>query len=365
MYAIQEFNASESIAGLTSSIYVIGAMITRLLSGKYIERIGRKKTLLAGSLIFLLATLLYFSVENLILLMGVRFIHGAAFGVAATAMVTAAMDIIPNERRGEGTNYYTMSPTLAVAIGPFLGVFISQHASIKMVFLVSTVLAVINIIISLFAHLPVATVTKEQLDAMKGFKWKDFFEVNALPIAFFAAIATLGYSGIIAFINPYAQEINLIDEASYFFIIYAVVLLISRPYTGRLFDRKGENIVLYPSMVLLLLGLLLLSQAHQGLSLLVAGALCGLGYGNIYSSAQAIAIKESPKHRVALATSTYYVMTDLGLGIGPFILGTIVPLAGFRSLYVTEAAIIFACLFLYYIIHGKKTLYSKERSCAG
>lgn len=364
VYAIEEFNASQSKAGLASSIFIIGALVFRLFTGKYLERVGRKKMLFGGLFLFLLATLLYFVVENLNLLLLVRFIHGAAFGVTATTMATAAMDIIPRERLGEGTSYFSMSATLAMAIGPFLGVFISQHAGFSMVFTVCTLFSVINIIISLFAHIPEARINKEQLEAMQGFKWKNFFEVKAVPISIIIAIMGFSYSGILTFLTSYTKEINLINAASFFFIVYAVFILISRPFTGRLLDAKGANLVIYPSLIIFALGLVFLSQAHHSFTILLAGAIIGLGYGTIMSCSQAIAVKESPQHRIGLATSTFFICLDGGVGIGPFLLGYIIPVLGFRGLYATLAVVVFACIFLYYLLHGKKESYRKQYSMA-
>ncbi|MFJ7977128.1 hypothetical protein ACIQZI_15770 [Peribacillus sp. NPDC096379] len=71
----------------------------------------------------------------------------------------------------------------------------------------------------------------------------------------------------------------------------------------------------------------------------------------------AISIIVSPKHRMGLATSTYFIFTDLGIGIRPFILGSLVPVMGFRELYMTIAIVVFACLFLYYFLHGRKAVH--------
>jgi len=365
VYAIEEFNASQSKAGLASSIFIIGALVFRLFAGKYIERIGRKKMLFGGLSLFLLAMLLYFAVENLDLLLLVRFIHGAAFGVAATAMAIAVMDIIPRERLGEGISYFSMSSTLAMTIGPFLGVFIGQHAGFTTIFIVCTLFSVMSIIISLFSNIPEAMVNKEELEAMKGFKLKNFFEVKAVPISIIIAIMGFSFSGILSFLTTYTKEIELIDAASFFFIVYAAFILISRPFTGRLLDQKGANLVIYPSLIIFALGLVFLSQVHHGFTLLLAGALIGLGYGTIISCSQAIAIKESSKHRVGLATSTFFIYLDGGIGIGPFLLGYIIPVLGFRGLYAALAVVVLVCIFLYHLLHGKKESYNKQYSMAG
>ena len=189
---------------------------------------------------------------------------------------------------------------------------------------------------------------------MKGFKLKDFFEIKAVPISIIIAIMGFAYSGILSFMTSYAKEIDLTETASFFFIVYAVFILVSRPFTGRLLDQKGDNIVIYPALLLFMIGLVIFSQAHHGFTLLLAGALIGLGFGTLSSCCQAIALKESPQHRVALATSTYFVFMDSGVGIGPFLLGFIIPIVGFRGLYLTLAVVVFASIFLYYVLHGRK-----------
>ncbi len=354
VYAIEEFNASQSRAGLASSIFIIGALVFRLFAGKYIEAIGRKRLLFGGLSLFLISTLSYFPVENLNLLLLVRFIHGAAFGISTTAMATAVMDIIPRKRLGEGTSYYSMSATLGTAIGPFIGVFISQYAGFTMVFVACNFFSVISIIISLFSHIPEARINKKQLEAVKGFQLKDFLEVKAVPISIIIAFMGFSYSSVMSFLTSYTREINLIDAASFFFLIYAVFILISRPFTGRLFDIKGANPVIYPALIIFALGLVLLSQTQHSFTLLLAGAIIGLGYGTMVSCCQAIAIKESPRHRIGLATSTFFICLDGGVGIGPFMLGYIISIVGFRGMYLALAALVLACIFLYYILHGKK-----------
>ena len=62
---------------------------------------------------------------------------------------------------------------------------------------------------------------------------------------------------------------------------------------------------MYPAILSFAIGMVLLSQAHHGLTLLLSAVFVGLGYGTTQSSAQALAIKRSPAHRIGLATSTF------------------------------------------------------------
>ena len=57
--------------------------------------------------------------------------------------------------------------------------------------------------------------------------------------------------------------------------------------TGRLFDRRGADAVMYPSFIFLTLGLFLLSITGNSLMLLISGCFVGLGYGTFMSNGQA------------------------------------------------------------------------------
>jgi MFS family permease len=364
VYVVEQFNASESMAGFVTSIFVIGSLFSRLFAGKYIELIGRKKLLRVSLLLFFISTLLYHPVNDMNLLLIVRFIHGVAFGAASVVLTTVALSMLPHERRGEGTGYFSLSINAAIAIGPFFGILITQHADYNMVFLFCNVIAFIGLITCLFADIIEVKLTKKQLQAMKSrFKLRDFFEIEALPISVIMLFMGIAYSGIITFLNSYSIEIHLANTVGLYFIVYSVFLFVSRPFTGMLLDRKGDNIVIYPSILLFSVSLVMLSQVEHSFTLLLAGALVALGFGTLVSSTQAIASKIVPKHRIGLAISTLSTLTDVGMGIGPFLTGMFIPFIGFRGMYLALAVVVFSTIFLYYFVQRKNTV-SKYEGCS-
>ena len=156
------------------------------------------------------------------------------------------------------------------------------------------------------------------------------------------------------FLTFYAEQINLVDAASYFFFAYAIVIIFSRPFTGKLMDSRGPNMIVYPCLIVFALGMLLFSQAFAGWMLIVAAALIGFGYGNFNSIAQTIAVKITEPHRYGLATSTYYILYDLGLGVGPFMLGFIEPHTTYRMIFMMMLPIIIICIPLYHVFVSKQ-----------
>ncbi|WP_151734841.1 MFS transporter ['Paenibacillus yunnanensis' Narsing Rao et al. 2020] len=351
VYTIEQFKASQGQAGLASTTFILGGLISRVLAGRYMDRIGRKKLMYSTLALYLLATLLYYSVNGLAFLYMIRFVHGIAFGAATTALTTAAMDLIPRERRGEGTSYFSLSTTLATAVGPFLGLFITQHYDYDVIFTACSVFSVLSILVALLGRIPEA---EEVRPVNRGFKWNDFFEVKAVPVSSIIFLLGIAYSGILSYLNSFAIHIGLTEAASFFFVVYAVVVLLSRPFTGRLLDTRGDNVIMYPALVLFSIGLVLLGESRHGLMLLLAGVIIGLGYGTVMSSAQAITAKVSPPHRIGLATSTFFFSVDLGIGVGPLIVGILVPYTGYRGMYLTMAALVLGTVAIYHKVHGRR-----------
>jgi len=352
-YTIGEFNASTSMAGLVSGIFIIGAFIGRLFSGRIIARTGSRVTLFYGLIAFIFTTLLYFGAANLPLLVANRLLHGAALGVTLNSTGTLIAEILPDSRKGEGIGYYSLGGILAAAVGPFIGILMVQKMEFSSIFYLNFGLSVICFLLFFFIRFPERAPSTEVEDVTR-FKWTDYFEFRAIPISVVALLVGFSYSGIMAFLSIFAEEINLVEAASFFFFVYAVAVLLSRPFTGRIMDIKGPNIIVYPSLVLFAIGMVLFSQATNGFILLLAGVLIGLGYGNFNSIAQTIAIQVTPAHRLGLATSTYFVFFDFGLGIGPYILGLLVPYSGYRNIFLFMVAVIFTAFVLYYFLHGKK-----------
>lgn len=352
MYAAGEYNASVGMAGLVSSAFIIGSLIGRLFGGKHITAMGGKKMLMIGSVLIVILTASYLIPMGIYPLIVLRILHGAAMGYAMTATGTIIAQIIPPSRNGEGIGYFSMSVVLATAVGPLIGVSLIAAYGFTSIFLFSFAMAIISLVIGLTVKAPPGQPSKST-DSGK-FKIMDFFEKRAMPISAVMFVMAFAYSGILSYVTAYAESISLIQAGSLYFTVYGITVLLSRPITGPLLDRKGANIVMYPAIIMFAIGLAVISQASLTMAFLIAAALIGFGYGNIQSVTQALAIKVTPPERLGLANTTYFIALDLGLGFGPFLLGYIVPSLGYRGMYMTLAFVVLAGIIVYYFLHGRR-----------
>ncbi|WP_281512882.1 MFS transporter [Mammaliicoccus vitulinus] len=350
-YSKETFGVSDSLAGLASGLFIVGSLIGRFLTGKYINIVGTKKVLIIGGILLVITNGLYFvSASSFAILLIVRILNGIASGVASTATGTIAAFITPAQRRSEGISMYSLSMVLGTAIGPFIGLLLYQHIPMTGLFTICTILIVIAFVMSIFMKIdtPVMAKTNEE---KKGFRLSDFYSVHALPIAIVVVIVSIAYSSVLSFIQFFAQENHLVDAASFFFVVYAIAVLLTRPFTGKIMDQRGENIVAIPAFICLVIGLFLISIASNGVVLLIAGAFVGLGFGNLQSIFQALVVKVSPVEAMGLATSTYFIGLDFGLGFGPYVLGNFTNSIGYSGLYLAMALVALLGLVAFYFLH--------------
>lgn len=353
--AMEHYHASASIAGILSGIFIVGGFIARLWAGNNMKRLGAKKLLYIGTLIYFLLTFAYFFVHSVVLLLILRLVHGLGFGIAATASGTLAGAIVPSSRRGEGIGYYALSVTLSSAVGPFLSMFLYRTSGFYSLIWLSALLLFIALVGIFFIHVEKTTDSSNSVDnkVHKKFAWSNYFEKEALPISLIAFLIGISYSSILSFMDAYARNIHLSEAASFFFLVYAITVLLSRPITGRVFDGFGDNFVMYPTYLFFALGLLLIGFAHSGWMLLLAAIFIGLGYGSFSPFGQAIAIRNSEAHRLGITTSTFFGFMDMGVGFGPFILGMFMPLLGYRNLYFASAILALLIAVIYHFVHGR------------
>ena len=353
-FATSELGANPAQAGFAAGIYIIGTLIARLYIGKKLELIGRKQMLRFGAIIYLATTIAYLISTNIIILDTVRFLNGFAYGTISTAANAIVTAYIPKSRNGEGINYYGLSTSLAAAIGPFIGILLLPIVGFKSVIILAIVLSVLVTVACYLFPVQNIELTDDHKKLLNSWSLNTFIEYKVLFISIVAFLIGLSYSSVLGFLSIYADNLGLSTAGAFFFVVYALIITLTRPFAGQIFDAKGENAVMYPSFIFLAIGLLTLSYTTTSFMLLLSGALIGLGYGTFMSNGQAVCLKLVEPSKVSIALSTYFIGLDLGLGFGPYALGTVHSFLSYSGIYVLCAVLTVAVAILYAIFYKGK-----------
>ena len=96
VYAVRQFAASDAGAGLASSAFVIGATVSRVVTGHVVDRFGKRRVLVVALVAVALSCTLYLVASSLPALVAVRMLHGASYAFASTAVMALAQAAIPD-----------------------------------------------------------------------------------------------------------------------------------------------------------------------------------------------------------------------------------------------------------------------------
>lgn len=360
IYALQEFDSNATQAGLMTTVFLLSAIISRPLAGQWLERGSNKKVLLTALFIFAAASLLYFFPKSVTGFLVIRLLHGIGFGIATTAVGAIVADLIPNSRRGEGMGYFVMSTNMAMVLGPFVGLTAIQQWGAKTMFILTVIVAIGALITGLTVKLSKPEETKKQV-ILPAFSLKNFIEPSAVSIAIVGGFLAIVYSALLSFVSVYANEIHVSEVSSLFFVVYAIILLMSRPFTGKWLDQYGPNVIVFPSIILFAIGMFVLSQSGGAVTFLVSAGMIGLGWGTLFPTFQTIAIQNAAPRKRGLATATFLSIYDIGIALGSFLVGLIAAKMDFNSLYFLCSFYILIGAVLYYFMQVRKPELKRQR----
>ncbi|MBD3921358.1 MFS transporter [Paenibacillus sp. PR3] len=371
LYVRDSLHGDQQQMGLAITVYVVGGVLGRPFSGLWVDRFGKKKMAVIGMVIFLLACVSYFGAKGMVLFLIVRLLHGISYAVASTATSTAATVIIPTSRQGEGIGYFSMFMSIAMAIGPALGLLLWKDHNINVLLTGVSVIAAASLIFTLGIRLPkeqnnqptkpeqladVSTVQQQEQESQNNKKrgWGKFLEPKAVPISLVGFILSFAYSSLSGFFASFAEEIHQSNITALFFVVFAVMIVVSRPIVGKVFDNYREHYLYYPGIALFIVGMLVLSAAHSAFMVLLSAMVLGVGYGALLPCFQTLAIKLSPAHRRGSATGTFFLLFDLGYGFGSYFMGMIASFTDYRVMYEGAGVVALLSAVGYYILHHRR-----------
>jgi len=352
-----EFGSTATLAGLVSGMYVVGGMFSRLAAGKGMETFGWKKLGLAAAGLHFAACCLYPFVSSLPLLILVRFLHGLGFGAASSAIMTIGMSVLPAGRFGEAAGYLMLGTTISVGIGPFVGGYIYDTFGAMGCFLCAMVMSFLTGLFLCFVDLRgVETGKDANLPKEEGVSLvRKLIEPNAVPISVVTALSALGYVGVMSFYRIYAQQVDLVEAFSWFFLLYAALLVVCRPAAGKIQDRYGNRYVCIPGILAQTAGLALMAFRPCVLTLVLCAAGCALGYGSLNSACNVMACQSAPLSRRSYCVTTFYLCCDVAMGFGPALLGAVVTAFGsYQGMYLAAGGLTLLALPLFLVIDRRK-----------
>lgn len=352
----QAIGGTEVQIGLVTTLFSLAAILIRPFIGYILGSQTRKKHVIIALIALLLVTLVYPLTQMVVVLLMLRFMHGLAWGWSTTSNGTAAVDLVPSARIGEGMGYFSLSITLGMIIAPSLGIFIFQRYDFQTLTLISILLGLIALILLATIKIPTPpNVTGRKLSFKSFSFFGSLIERRSWFPGLVTFLTTFGYGSIVTFIVIFAQERDLADVFLFYFF-NAICATLIRPITGRWFDRRGPWSLIIVCALLSFAGMWVLALAQNNWYLILSGVLFGTGYGSMIPALQAWVLSKTARERSGTANGMFYSSLDLGIGLSSLILGFIKPLTGTAALFEMSSfcfIIVMVLTFIDYLRHSR------------
>lgn len=332
---LNELGADDFQIGVLFGVTSAAAIAVRPPIGPVMDLRGRRPVILTGLLVNCAACGLYLTVTRIgpwIYLL--RVLHGLGEALLFTSLFTLAADLVPADRRTEGLALFGVSGMLPIALGGVIGDAILSRASYHALFGAAFGFAVLALLFAF--RLRDATHEDGEREPSHGFR-AALVQPNLLPLWWVGFVFSLALAAGFAFLKRFVDETGL-GSVGGFFGAYAAMAILVRLLGGRLPDRVGPKRVLFPALIALATGFLVLAGAQNARDVLLAGLLCGGGHGYTFPILFGLVVTRVREADRGSAMAIFTALFDVGVVLGGPVFGAISRAQGFPAMYVAAAA---------------------------
>ena len=346
IYLLDGLHASKSVVGIILSAYMLGALVMRPLSGFLADQFPRMILFLVCGILSA-AQFEGYLLSNALALVGiVRALHGMSFGALSTSAATLAVDVIPFAKLGSGIGLYGMMGSLAMALGPMIGMLVLEAGSYDAVFITAMGCAAGGILLGLL-------VKKQRVTASRGEKLSldRFFQQNG-TYAIGLVLMAFVYGLLVNYLSVFARERHVMANPGYFFLLMSLGLILSRLFAGGMIDKGYIGRLILGGKGTILLASLLFLFVPTETEFIGSAVAFGHRFGMRSPSYQTLFINLAEPTRRGTAIATYLIACDVGIGAAVLLGGLIAEISSFDDAFILGQIMLFFSAVLYMKVIG-------------
>lgn len=338
--------ASEAEIGLLIGSHAIASLITRPFVGKELLRRPEKYFMMFGGIFFALASLAYLLASSFWPFLLVRILHGVGYALFTTASFTLIANISPDGHKGQSLGFFILAFTISTAVAPPLGMFIINHLGFTHLFLTCFTLSLCSLMIT-------KKLEKRPISPFKSSSEKDVFFINRKTIK----TSILGFfpffiwGALTTFFPIYAVE-NGVSNPGFFFTIVAIILIFGRLFGGRILDLYSREKIIMPSIFPYIISMIILSLSKTQPMFILVAIIYGIGPSFLIPALMAYAVERGGPPGPTMGT--FNAMNDLGISLGPVIMGIIIQSTNYKIMFLCLALIGLINLIYFYLYIRKR-----------
>ncbi len=344
---LSRLGSNEVEIGVLIGIFFFCSLVLRPFVGKALIRTPEKKFMITGSLLYALASLAYLLAPPFWPLLIVRVFQGIGFAFFHTASFTLIANISPETHRGQSLSYFALAMSISGALGPSVGIFLINHFSFTLLFLVCSGLSFCSLFITY-------RLGRRQVVPLQDSSIDDGFLLSrkALPPSVINSLSLFVWGALTAFFPLYAIN-HGVANPGLFFTTIAIMLILGRALGGKILDLYSREKVILPCLFTYIISMAILTFSKTLPMFILVAAIWGIG--NAFLAPALIASTlDRVGSSVGPAMGTFTAISDLGLTTGPVIMGIIIQSTSYPIMFLCLAFVGLINLNYFYFFVRKK-----------
>jgi len=345
---LSRLGSTETEIGVLIGIFFFSSLVLRPFVGRALLKTHEKTFMIAGALLFALSSVGYLFAPPFWPLLIVRIFQGIGFAFFQTASITLIVNISSEAHRGRSLSYFYLAINLSGALGPSLGMFLINHFSFTVLFWICVSLSLGSLFIThrlgrrQIAPLPDSTIEDSFL-----------FSRKVLPPSIISSFSLFIWGALTAFFPLYAVDQG-VTNPGLFFTTMAMMLILGRALGGKLLDLYSRERIILPCLTTYIISMVILAFSKTLPMFILVAVIWGIGHAFLIPSLVVYALERAGSSP-GPAMGTFTAITDLGVSLGPVIMGIIIHTAGYPIMFLCLALTgVINLSYFYFFVRKKK-----------
>jgi MFS family permease len=351
---LSRLRSNEVEIGVLVGIFFFCALVLRPFVGKALLRTSEKKFMITGSLLYALTSLAYLVAPPFWPLLIVRAFQGIGFAFFHTASYTLIANISSVAHLGQSISYFTLAMTVSGALGPLLGIFIINHFSFTLLFLICSGLSLCSLSITI-------PLRRRQVAPLQDSSFDDnsLLSRKALPQSVISFLSHFVWGALTAFFPLYAIN-HGVDNPGLFFTAIAIMLILGRTIGGKILDLYSREQVILPCLLTYIISMVILAFSKTLPMFILVAVIWGIGHAFLFPTLVTYVL-DRVGSSVGPAMGTFTAISDLGLTLGPMTMGIILHTISYPIMFLCLAFVgIINLNYFYFFVRKKGGLLNYE-----